>query len=216
MIDFLQQSKKYLCKVKRGYQKKLDSLHNYLDNELNYLDSQLYYTEQKEIKNLTMEYEAYQFNNEIHSLSSMPEPAIEEIIRINKCITEHTWGVILESEKVSNLNVYIAQMNRVQLNARQANFFVVTDSEEILLKLHNIFNWMNKVFYIVPNTYHNNIDDEYRASINFHCLKHLEKHISTPGSVYMKMLKDMGGRQVTVPNPNRVFCFNCKRLVPEG
>ena len=29
----------------------------------------------------------------------MPEPAIEEIIRVNKRITEHTWGVILESEK---------------------------------------------------------------------------------------------------------------------
>ena len=107
-------------------------------------------------------------------------------------------------------------MNKVQLNARQANFFVVTDSEEILLKLHNTFNWMNKVFYIVPNTYNSNIEDEYRPSINFHCLKHLDKHISTPGSTYMNMLKEIGGKQVTVPNPQRVFAFNCKRLVPES
>lgn len=216
MINFLRQSNKYLCKIKRSYQKKIDNLHRYLDNELNYLNSQLYYTEQKKITNLTMQYEAYKFNNEIHSLSSMPEPAIEEIIRVNKHITEHTWGVILESDKVSNLNVYIAQMNKVQINARQANFFVVTDSEDILLKLHDVFNWMNKVFYIVPNTYNSNIEEEYRPSINFHCLKHLDKHISTPGSTYMKMLKDMGGKQVTVPNPQRVFAFNCKRLVPEA
>ena len=146
----------------------------------------------------------------------MPEPAIEEIIRINKKITEHTWGVILESDKVTDLNVYVAQMNKVQINARQANFFVVTDSEDLLLRLHNVFNWMNKVFYIVPNTYNSNIEEEYRASINFHCLKHLDKHISTPNSTYMNMLKQIGGKQVTVPNPNRVFCFNSKKLVPEG
>lgn len=202
--------------MKRAYQLKIDSLHKYLDQELEYLNSQLYYTEQKKINNLTMEYSAYKFDNEITSLSSMPEPAIEEIIRINKKITDHTWGVILEADKVENINVYIAQMNKVQINARQANFFVVTDSEEILLKLHDTFNWMNKFFYICPNTYNQNIDEGYRSSINFHCLKHIEKHISTPGSTYMDMLKKMGGRQVTVPNPVRVFCFNSKRLVPEG
>lgn len=189
---------------------------DYLDREIKYEQSLKYYTDQNHIKKLTMEYETYPFSESIHSLSSMPEPAIEEIIRVNKRITEHTWGVILESDKVSDLNVYIAQMNKVQINARQANFFVVTDSEEILLKLHDIFNWMNKVFYIVPNTYNGNIEKEYRASINFHCLKHLDKHISTPNSTYMNMLKQIGGKQVTVPNPNRVFCFNSKRLVPEG
>lgn len=188
----------------------------YLDREIKYEQSLKYYTDQNHINKLTMEYEPYPFSESIHSLSSMPEPAIEEIIRVNKRITEHTWGVILESDKVSNLNVYVAQMNKVQINARQANFFVVTDSEEILLKLHDIFNWMNKVFYIVPNTYNSNIEEEYRASINFYCLKHLDKHISTPNSTYMNMLKQIGGKQVTVPNPNRVFCFNSKRLVPEG
>ncbi len=212
----LEKSKDFLCNMKRAYQLKIDSLHKYLDQELEYLNSQLYYTEQKKINNLTMEYSAYKFDNEITSLSSMPEPAIEEIIRINKKITDHTWGVILEADKVENINVYIAQMNKVQINARQANFFVVTDSEEILLKLHDTFNWMNKFFYICPNTYNQNIDEGYRSSINFHCLKHIEKHISTPGSTYMDMLKKMGGRQVTVPNPVRVFCFNSKRLVPEG
>lgn len=196
------------------YERTCLNIIKYLDKEIAYENSLLYYTDQIEIKNLTMEYEAYEINNEIFSLSSMPEPAIEEIIRINKKITEHTWGVILESEKVTDINVYIAQMNKVQINARKANFFVVTDSEDILLKLHNVFNWMNKVFYIAPNTYNNNIDDKYRSSINFHCLKHLDKHISTPNSKYMGMLKDIGGKQVTVPNPNRVFCFNSKRLVP--
>ena len=196
------------------YEKTCLNIIKYLDKEIAYENSLLYYTDQIKIKNLTMEYESYEINNEIFSLSSMPEPAIEEIIRINKKITEHTWGVILESEKVTDINVYIAQMNKVQINARKANFFVVTDSEDILLKLHNTFNWMNKVFYIAPNTYNNNIDDKYRSSINFHCLKHLDKHISTPNSKYMGMLKDIGGKQVTVPNPNRVFCFNSKRLVP--
>jgi len=203
-----------LRSIKSKYDKGLSKLHKYLDKELEYLDSQLYYTEQKKSVHLPMEYSVYPFSDEIFSIGSLPEPAIEEVIRINKKITDHTWGVILESEKVQNLNVYIAQMNKVQINARQANFFVVTDSEDILLKLHNVFNWMNKVFYITPNTYNTSIADEYRASINFHCLKHLEKHISTPQSRYMKLLKEMGGRQVTVPNPNRVFCFNSKRLVP--
>lgn len=216
MISLLENSKKFLCNIKQGYQNKIDRLHKALDKELDYLDSQLYYTEQKTIKKLTMEYSAYKFDSEIHSLSSLPEQAIEEIIRISKGITDHTWGVILESEKVQDINVYIAQMNKVQINARQANFFVVTDSEEILLKLHNTFNWMNRVHYICPNTFNANIDEKYRSTINFHCLKHLDKHVSTPGSIYMNMLKSIGGKQVTVPNPSRVFCFNCKRLVPEG
>lgn len=210
----MQYIKNVYRKIQNKYEKTCLNIIDYLDRELNYQQSLKYYTDQIEIKNLTMEYEAYEINSKIISLSSMPEPAIEEIIRINKKITEHTWGVILESEKVSDINVYIAQMNKVQINARKANFFVVTDSEDILLKLHNTFNWMNKVFYIAPNTYNNNIDDKYRPSINFHCLKHLDKHISTPNSKYMAMLKDIGGKQVTVPNPNRVFCFNSKRLVP--
>lgn len=206
--------KKKLINLKTSYENKSLRILKYLDKELNYQQSLRYYTDQNKIKELTMEYKSYKFENEIHSLSSMPETAIEEIIRINKRITEHTWGVILEADKVSDINVYIAQMNKVQINARKANFFVATDSEEILLKLNNVFNWMNKIFYIVPNTYNSNISKEYRSSINFHCLKHLEKHISTPGSIYMNHLKDMGGRQITVPSPTRVFCFNSKRLVP--
>ena len=95
------------------FKSKLDNLHDYLDRELSYLDSQLYYTEQKNITNLNMEYSAYKFDSEIMSLSSMPEQALEEIIRISKKITDHTWGVILESEKVQNINVYIAQMIEV-------------------------------------------------------------------------------------------------------
>jgi len=213
MINLVKQA---INKAKSVYEYKSIEILKYLDREINYENSLRYYTDQIKTNKLTMEYEAYDFNNQIHSLSSMPEPAIEEIIRINKKITEHTWGVILESDKVTDLNVYVAQMNKVQINARQANFFVVTDSEDLLLRLHNVFNWMNKVFYIVPNTYNSNIEEEYRASINFHCLKHLDKHISTPNSTYMNMLKQIGGKQVTVPNPNRVFCFNSKKLVPEG
>jgi hypothetical protein len=211
MISYVKNAYK---KAKNVYEYKALKILEYLDRELKYEESLTYYTDQNKLKKLSMEYESYKFENQIHSLSSMPETAIEEIIRINKKITDHTWGVILESDKVSDLNVYIAQMNKVQINARKANFFVVTDSEEILLKLNDIFNWMNKIFYIVPNTYNSNIDKEYRASINFHCLKHLEKHISTPDSLYMNYLKDMGGRQITVPSPTRVFCFNSRRLVP--
>ena len=72
---------------------------------------------------------------------------------------------------------------------------------------------MNKVF-ILRQIYNANIDEEYRSSINFHCLKHLDKHISTPGSTYMNMLKAIGGTN-NVPNPQRVFAFNCKQLVPK-
>ena len=211
MISYVKNAYK---KAKNVYEYKALQILEYLDKELKYEESLKHYTDQNKLKKLPMEYEAYKFENEIHSLSAMPETAIEEIIRINKKITDHTWGVILESDKVSDLNVYIAQMNKVQINARKTNFFVVTDSEEMFLKLNDVFNWMNKIFYIVPNTYNSNIDKEYRASINFHCLKHLEKHISTPDSLYMNYLKDMGGRQITVPSPTRVFCFNSRRLVP--
>ncbi len=201
--------------VKLKYEQTALKILDYLDRELEYEQSFKYYTDQKKIQKLKMEYEAYKFNKSIYSIGALPEPAIEEIIRINKNITQHTWGVILESEKMQNLNVYIAQMNKVQINSRQANFFVVTDAEEALLKLYNTFNWMNKVFYIAPNTYNSNIDPKYRGSINFHCLKHLDKHISTPNSLYMNLLKQVGGKQVTVPNPSKVFSFNCRRLVPE-
>lgn len=210
----LSRSKNILCNIRKSYRLKLDKIHKYLDDELSYLDSQFYYTNQKKLKKLKMEYEAYSFENEIQSIGSLPEPAIEEIIRTNKKITENTWGVILESDKVDDLNVYIAQMNKVQINIRRANFFVVTDSQDLLLELHNIFNWMGRENYIIPNTFNSEIELEFRSSINYHTLKHIDKHISTPNSKFMNLLKQMGGRQVTVPNPKRVFCFNCKKLVP--
>lgn len=201
-------------KIKYFYESNSLKILKYLDKELAYEDSLKYYTEQSHVNKLNMNYKSYNFSQDISSLSSMPEPSIEEIIRINKKITDHTWGVILESEKIKDINIYIAQMNKVQINSRKSNFFVVTDCEDVLLKLNDVFNWMGKFHYIVPNTYNDNIDLEYRPSINFHCLKHLDKHISTPNSKYMKMLKSMGGKQVTVPNQSRVFCFNSKRLVP--
>ncbi len=206
--------KNALCRVSQVYKNKSQQIIDYLDREIAYEQSLKFYTNQQKIKTLPMDYEPYKFDKNIHSLTSMPEPAIEEVIRINKRITEHTWGVILESQKVQDINVYIAQMNKVQINNRNATFFVCTDSESLLLKLHDVFNWMNKVFYIAPNTYNNNISETYRSSINFHCLKHLDKHISTPNSEYMNLLKIIGGKQITVPNPKRVFCFNSRRLVP--
>lgn len=205
----------YACNnIKNSYEKVCLNILDYLDKELMYENSLKYYTDQKQINSLSMEYKSYALDDTIYNLSSLPESSIEEVIRINKKITDQTWGVILESDKVSDINVYIAQMNKVQINARKSNFFVITDSEDILLKLHDTFNWMNKIFYIVPNTYDSKIDIKYRPSINFHCLKHLDKHISTPNSKYMLMLKELGGKQVTVPNEKRVFCFNAKRLVP--
>lgn len=211
MISYVKNS---VNKIKYFYESKSLKILEYLDREIAYENSLNYYTEQPNIKKLNMNYKPYDFEKDIVSLSSMPEPAIEEIIRINKKITDHTWGVILESNNIKDINVYIAQMNKVQINFRKANFFVTTDCEDILLKLNDIFNWMGKFHYIVPNTYNDNIDKKYRASINFHCLKHLDKHISTPNSECMNMLKLIGGKQVTVPNPSRVFCFNSKRLVP--
>lgn len=214
-MNMLTYVKNSVNKIKYFYESKSLKILEYLDREIAYENSLNYYTEQPSIKKLNMNYKPYDFEKDIVSLSSMPEPAIEEIIRINKKITDHTWGVILESNKIKDINVYIAQMNKVQINARKANFFVVTDCEDILLKLNDVFNWMGKFHYIVPNTYNDNIDKKYRASINFHCLKHLDKHISTANSEYMNMLKLIGGKQVTVPNPSRVFCFNSKRLVPD-
>lgn len=98
MICFIKKSMKSISDV---YQNKSQQILNYLDRELLYEQSLQYYTDQNKIKKLKMEYKEYSFSNEIHSLSSMPELAIEEIIKINKRITDKTWGVILESEKSS-------------------------------------------------------------------------------------------------------------------
>lgn len=201
--------------IASAYKKKVEKIHNYLDDELAYLNSFKSYTEQRFRVSLDMDYEAFPLSTDICSLSSMPEPAIEEIIRISKKVNDHTWGVILESSQVADLNVYIAQMNKVQINNRNANFLVATDSHEILLKLQNVFNWMNRVSYIVPNIYNRNIDNSFRPSITFHSLKHLEKYVSTPQSAYKEMLQTIGGKHVVVPNPNRVYCFNCKPLAPK-
>ena len=80
----MQYIKNVYRKIQNKYEKTCLNIIDYLDRELNYQQSLKYYTDQIEIKNLTMEYEAYEINNEIFSLSSMPEPAIEEIIRINR------------------------------------------------------------------------------------------------------------------------------------
>ena len=92
MISYVKNAYK---KAKNVYKYKALQILEYLDKELKYEESLKHYTDQNKLKKLTMEYEAYKFENEIHSLSAMPETAIEEIIRINKKITDHTWGVIL-------------------------------------------------------------------------------------------------------------------------
>lgn len=206
--------KKISNRFRKCYLSSVNNIEEFLDKEIDYLDSFRKYKIKKDLKGIPMNYTTFNFKQEeIISFKDLDEKCLKEIIKISKNTHEKTWGVILESSKVEDLNIYIAQMNKVQMNIRKSNFFIVTDCNEILYKLSNIFNWMNRDFYVIPNVYNYNIEDKYRMSINYHILSELDKIITTPKCELSKFLKDDLGKDALVPNPDKVFSFKCKNLL---
>jgi len=203
--------KKIFNKLENYYLLCILYIEEFLDRELDYIESFYKYKIKKDLKKIPMNYKTFNFNiDELISFDNLNGQCIKEIIKISKNTDEKTWGVILESSKIEDLNVYIAQMNRVQINSRKSKFFVITDCNEILYKLANVFNWMNKDFYIIPNIFNYKIEEKYRMSINYHIISELDKVISTPKNALCKHLKDNLNKDVIIPNPNKVYSFKCK------
>lgn len=202
--------KKIKNKFVQLYKIGVQNIEDFLDKEIDYLDSFSRYLIKKDLKKVPMNFKTFSFNEEkIISLDNLSGKSVKEVIKITKNFNEKTWGVVLESSKIIDLNLYIAQMNRVQINSRKSNFFIVTDCPEVLYKLSNIFNWMNKDFYITPNCYNQSISDEDRLSINYHCLLELDKIITTPNNALSNHLKNDVGKDVMTPNPKKVYSFKC-------
>ena len=214
MSKLLENSKKFLCTLRKGYKKRLESLHFYLDNELNYLDSQFHYTEQTYLKKSKMEYTTSSFSKKISPLNELSSKELQELFSVCKKISEDTVGVIIEKEKLTDINIFIAQMNKMQIKNRRANFFVVTDCANTLLHLYNVFNWMHKKSYVIPNVQDPSFDSSVRDSIIFHALTQLDRCISTAAGKYTSILKENDVR-VSIPRRHKVFCFNCKSIIPE-
>ena len=192
---------------------KLNQLHAYLDNEIAYLDSFNYYVDQIPLSKLPMFYKTFDLDTNITPLIDLPADALAEVFSVSRKISEDTLGVVLEEDNLEDINLFIAQMNKAQIKNRRTNFFVITDSVDILLHLYNVFNWMNKKSYVVPTVYNENIDDSLRPSILYHCLTQLDKCIVNPKNIYLPLLKKEKGLKVSSP-PQKAFCFNCKSIVP--
>ena len=193
--------------------KKLDS---WLSQEIEYLDSFNKYIVKKDLKSIPMNYETLSLkNNKILPLEEIPPNGIKEIIKISKSINEKTWGIILEASKINNFNSYLAQLNRIQINNRKSNFFVITDSEEVLYRLTNIFNWMNRDFYIVNNKFDHEVEDKYRFSINYHCMAEIERIVTTPQCELSLHFKNELGKTLIIPNSKNIFNFKCKPLLQD-
>lgn len=206
--------KKITKRFSNYYNNSVQNIEEFLDKEIDYLDSFRQYKIKKDLKSIPMNYKTFNFDkDEIISFENLNEKSLKEIIKISKNTHDKTWGVILEASKIDDLNIYIAQMNKVQMNIRKSNFFVITDCREVLYKLSNIFNWMNRDFYIVPNVYNYNIEESNRMSINYHILSELDKIISTPDCKITSYLKNNFAKDVLIPNPEKVFSFKCKSLL---
>jgi len=186
----------------------------WLIEEIEYLDSFSKYITKKDLREIPVNYQTFSIsNNKILSLEEMPPNAIKEIIKISKCINEKTWGIILESSKIVDFNSYLAQLNRIQINNRKSNFFVITDCEEILYRLTNIFNWMNRDFYIVNNKFDLSIEDKHRFSINYHCMSEIDRIVTTPQCDLSIHFRDELGKTLITPNSKNIYNFKCKPLI---
>ena len=98
------------------YENSVHNIENYLDREINYLDFFRHYIIKKDLKEIPMNYKTFNFNeDDIVSFDDLNGDCVKEIIKISKNTHDKTWGVVLESSKIDDLNIYIAQMNKVQM-----------------------------------------------------------------------------------------------------
>ena len=129
---------------------------------------------------------------------------------------ENVCGIIIENSKLTDLNVFIAAMNQVQMKNKDARFFIVTDSQEVLLKLANVFNWMGRIFYVLPTPPLSPGDPDLQNSLFYHALKSIEEFISTADCTLSKCLESRHQKKITfMDDPEEVFVFDCSSILPD-
>jgi len=208
--------------MKGWYRKILGRLHNWLDKEISYLDSSKYYTEQDPLTREDIKDFSAPLKRELNRLSTSnfnfslrkqvsPRDFSDELTAEIKLLTEgldpHTCGVIIEASRVRNLGAIVAAMTHRQLKEPKTRFFIATDSDEIILKLVNIFNWAHRHFYTLPTLMNLNLNSHERNSVTYEILSKLDNFIVVENSTLLKRLNDKAQKFPSLIDAEEVFVF---------
>ena len=218
-------------KLLSHYRNFLIRAEKWLDSEIKKLDDRIYYADQPTLTRDTLK--GYQkelakwvevpsistlnFNFSLKKFTSkkkLSADALQELESLIDPIDSDTWAVIIEASKVVDLNIFIAQMLHIQMENKKVRFFVVTDSEEILLKIVNVFNWHNRVFYTLPSVISDTLSPSVRNSVTYECLTKIRHFIHTDNCSLFKKLHRDHGKESTFTDPHKVFVFDCSVLSP--
>ena len=199
------------------YRNLLARINTWLDREIEYLDSLRYYSRQQPLGDSSMFCSTFSFNRLRFCNFAEITPAFKKELRsLISDFDENVCGIIIENSKLTDLNVFIAAMNQVQMKNKDARFFIVTDSQEVLLKLANVFNWMGRIFYVLPTPPLSPGDPDLQNSLFYHALKSIEEFISTPDCTLSKCLESRHQKKITfMDDPEEVFVFDCSSILPD-
>jgi hypothetical protein len=178
----------------------------WLDSKIQHLNSFLFYTEQPK---LSMPEGVYISKINIdQNPKESPKKLLKESRKLSKNTNQHTVGIIAQKSEERNLNILIAAMNKQQIKDKDANFFVITDSEKILHKLCDVFRWMNTTSYILPNS--------SNSTVNAITISKLNKIITLESSDLCDNIASNYDAEISTINKEEIFVFDCKQIAPQN
>jgi len=213
--------------MKEWYRNILGRLNEWLDKEIAYLDSSKYYTEQDPLTREGIKDLSASRKKELNRMSTAnfnfylrkqipPEDFSDEITAEIELLSEgldsHTCAVIIESSRVRNLGAIVAAMTHRQLKEPKTRFFIITDSDEIILKLVNVFNWANRHFYTLPTLMDLNLNPYERNSVTSEILSKLDNFIVAENSTLLKLVNAKGQKPLPLLDAEEVFVFRPEEM----
>jgi len=132
---------------------------------------------------------------------------IAEIKLLSKSIDPFTCGVIIESSRLKSLDSIIAAMTHRQLAEPRTRFFIACDNDEIILKLINVFNWINRNFYTLPTRVDSSLNSHERNTATYEVLSKLDDFIVSEYSSLVRLLNTKAKKFPSFVGVEAAFVF---------
>jgi hypothetical protein len=126
-------------------------------------------------------------------------------------------GIAILSAAVTDINIYIAALMRVQLTKPYAHFYVSTDDDSIVNYLAEKTTTEGRTGIlrcpIYPNFIDDSFSDEEKFIIDLICLKEVQNIFCTPFNSYAFNVASIGRTGVYVPHDEGVYNLSPLELV---
>ena len=126
-------------------------------------------------------------------------------------------GIAILSSAVTDINIYIAALMRVQLTKPHAHFYVSTDDDELVNYLAEKTTTEDRTGIrrcpIYPNFIDDSFSEEEKFIVDLICLKEVKNIFCTPFNSYAFNVASIGRTGVYVPHDEDVYNLSPLELV---